>query len=58
MPRLTRRGASPGLRISSIGADVARAIEHHLQALAEVEKSLIELGTRALQLEDDEGTVS
>jgi hypothetical protein len=53
-----QEGGLAGPEISSIGADVARAIEHHLQALAEVEKSLIELGTRALQLEDDEGTVS
>jgi hypothetical protein len=50
---------SPGARANgsdapSIGSDVARAIEHHLRALADVERSLVELGTRALQLEDGE----
>ena len=53
-----REGGTAGPDVSSIGTDVARAIEHHLQALADVEKSLVELGTRALQLEDGEGTGS
>ena len=43
-----QEGGLAGPEISSIGADVARAIEHHLQALAEVEKSLIELGTKSV----------
>ncbi len=50
------REGGTGPDVSSIGTDVARAIEHHLQALAGVEKSLVELGTRALQLEDGEST--
>jgi len=48
-------GGAPGPAVPSIGTDVARAIEHHLQALADVEKSLVELGTRALQLEEGDG---
>ncbi len=53
---LTRAsGAMPGSDVPSIGTDVARAIEHHLQALADVERNLIELGTKALQFEDGEG---
>lgn len=51
----SREGGAAGPDISSIGTDVARAVEHHLQALADVEKSLVELGTRALQLEDGDG---
>jgi hypothetical protein len=46
--------ATGGSGTPSFGTDVARAIEHQLQALAEIERSLVELGTRALQLEDGE----
>ncbi len=51
-----REAGAAGPDVPSIGTDVARAIEHHLQALADVEKSLVELGTKALQLEESEGT--
>lgn len=38
--------AGTGSEVPSMGSEVARAIEHHLRALAEVERNLVELGTR------------
>ena len=48
--------APGGSGTATIGSDAARALEHHLLALADVEEGLVELGRRALQLEEGRGT--